>query len=143
MSLALPDPKSSVIPDWQWKNFTPDELRCKHTGLLVVVPDFMDKLQTLREILGFPFIVSSGYRHRTHPAERNKAQPGAHAYGRAVDIQVYGVRALAIVEQARPFGFTGIGVSQPNGSDGPRFVHLDDMTAAEGYHAPRPALWTY
>lgn len=133
-----------MVPEhWAWQNFGPDELRCKHTGTLVVVPSFMDKLQRLRTALGFPFKISSGYRHPSHPLERRKAQPGAHSFARAVDIEVAGIRALLIVERARAFGFTGIGVSQPNGSDGPRFVHLDDMTEAEGYHAPRPAFWSY
>lgn len=134
----------SPIPEhWNWPNFSPDELRCRHTGALLAVPSFLSRLQALRKALGFPFPISSGYRHSSHPAERHKSQPGAHTLGRAVDIAVAGVQALAIVERARAFGFTGIGVSQPNGSAGPRFVHLDDLTAADGYHAPRPAFWTY
>lgn len=128
---------------WGWPNFTPDELRCKHTGLLVVVPAFMDKAQRFRTALGFAFPTSSYYRHPTHPAERQKARPGAHSYGRAMDIRVGRIEALTIVERARAFGFTGIGVSQPAGSGGPRFVHLDDMTAADFYHAERPAFWSY
>ncbi|MEQ8396440.1 D-Ala-D-Ala carboxypeptidase family metallohydrolase [Thalassobaculum sp.] len=133
-----------AIPElWGWPNFTPAELACKHTGCLIVVPAFMSKLQALRSALAFPFPISSGYRHTSHPAERHKPLPGAHSFARAVDIAVSGVEALAIVERARAFGFTGIGVSQPNGSDGQRFIHLDDMTAADGYHAARPAFWSY
>jgi len=135
--------KPSVPEHWGWPNFTRAELTCKHTGELIIVPAFMDKLQSLRTALGFKFPISSGYRHPSHPAERKKKQPGSHTFARAVDIQIYGLRALTIVERARSFGFTGIGVSQPNGSAGPRFIHLDDMAVAEGYHAQRPAFWSY
>lgn len=135
------------LPDhWRWPNFGPEELRCKHTGSLVMVPSFLDRLQALRldPACDFPWIVASGYRHSTHPAERRKAQPGAHTFGRAADIRVYGVRALAIVERARAYGFTGIGVSQAPGTPAEnRFVHLDDMSEVEGFHAPRPHFWTY
>lgn len=141
MLAALPQPRN--IPEhWNWQNFTPDELRCKHTGLWAMNPRFLDRLQELRNELGFPFPVTSGYRAPQHPTEAAKKWPGAHCYGRAVDIAVDGVRALTIVERARAFGFTGIGVSQPVGGLGHRFIHLDDMQPDE-FHAVRPAFWTY
>lgn len=135
---------TSDLPEhWRWPNFSPEELRCKHTGALIVVPAFMDKVQAMRSALGFPWPISSGYRHTSHPAEVGKDQPGAHTFGRAVDVKVYGERAMQIVELARAFGFTGIGVAQRPGSPiDKRFVHLDDM-AAEDFHAPRPYLWSY
>lgn len=124
---------------WNWPNFTPAELQCRHTGTFAMNPAFLDKLQAFRTHLRFPLVITSGYRHPSHPIEQRKAQPGSHSFGRAVDIAVYGERALAIVEQARLFGFTGIGASQLSGAS--RFIHLDDMGA--DYHAPRPAFWTY
>lgn len=144
--MPLDDPSDRTLPDhWRWPNFSPAELRCKHTGSLIMVPAFLDRLQALRSLLGFPFPISSGYRHTSHPAEASKKSGGgAHTFGRAVDIQVYEERALAILERARSFGFTGIGNSQALDRDpADRFVHLDDMTVAEGYHAPRPAFWSY
>lgn len=144
--MPLDGPTDQALPDhWRWPNFGPAELRCKHTGALIMVPSFLDRLQQLRSLLGFPFPIASGYRHTSHPAERGKASGGgAHTRGRAVDIRVYGIRAMAIVERARALGFTGIGVSQSLGADqANRFIHLDDMTEADGYHAPRPAFWSY
>lgn len=74
------------FPDWRWPNFTPEEMACKETGALVIQPAFMDRLQRLRTELGFPFVISSGYRSARHSVERAKARPGAHVLGRAVDI---------------------------------------------------------
>ena len=104
-------------------------------------PDFMDKLISLREDLGFPLPLNSAWRSE----ERNKVVGGskmsAHLDGKAVDIAASGVRALQIIEQARNFGFTGIGINQ-KGSHQKRFIHLD--TAPQGDDLrPRPALWSY
>lgn len=140
MTLKLPEP--GIPESWRWPNFTPQELACKHTGAFAMSPAFLDRLQELRSELGFAFAVTSGYRAPSHPVEAGKKWPGAHCYGRAVDIAADGARALKIVERARAFGFTGIGVSQPVGQLGGRFIHLDDMQPDE-FHAVRPHFWTY
>lgn len=124
--------------NWQperWPNFSPDELRCKHTGTLQMEPDFLDRLQHLRDTLDKPLRITSGYRHRTHPVEARKSAPGVHAKGCAVDIACDGRLAHEILKAAFAQGFTGIGVSQKGGG---RFVHLD--TWEEG---PRPTCWSY
>jgi len=141
MDAKLPEP--GIPEHWNWPNFTPAELRCKHTGIFAMQPAFLDRLQELRTELGFPFVITSGYRAPTHPVEAAKKWPGAHAYGRAVDIATASaVRSLRIVERARAFGFTGIGVSMPVGQLGHRFIHLDDMQPDE-FHAVRPNFWSY
>lgn len=131
--------------EWQrdrWPNFSPDELRCRETGALLVVPSFLDKLQALRAAMGFPFVITSGYRHPTrHPIERRKPQPGAHALGRAVDIALRGERLFLVVTAAGRFGFTGIGVGAREGA--PRIIHLDDIEPGEATHLPRPTVWSY
>jgi zinc D-Ala-D-Ala carboxypeptidase len=122
----------------RWPNFSLDEMRCKHTGMVMIVPEFMDRLQALRRALDFPLPITSGYRSQSHPVERAKPKPGAHTTGRAVDIAVTGERAFRLVEAAPRFGFTGIGISQRSGHA--RFIHLDDVLE---FHAPRPAIWSY
>jgi hypothetical protein len=51
---------------------------------------------------------------------------------------------LRLVETAKKFGMTGIGVKQ-NGPAGKRFIHLDNLgskyTKLTG--GPRPWLWSY
>ena len=64
--------------------------------------------------------------------------------GQAVDVQISGADALRLVEVAKKFGMTGIGVKQ-NGPAGKRFIHLDNLgisyTKLTG--GPRPWLWSY
>jgi zinc D-Ala-D-Ala carboxypeptidase len=123
----------------RWPNFSEAEMRCKHSGRCEMNADFMDMLQALRVAYGRPLAVTSGYRDRSHPVEAGKSKPGAHAAGRAVDIACQGADAHRIAALAFGLGFTGVGVSQH--SRGARFLHLDTMTAAEGY--PRPTLYSY
>ena len=64
--------------------------------------------------------------------------------GQAVDVLISGADALRLVEVAKKFGMTGIGVKQ-NGPAGKRFIHLDNLgskyTKLTG--GPRPWLWSY
>lgn len=120
------------MTDWtQWPNFSEAELRCKETGECAMQPEFMDKLQALRTLVGKPFTITSGYRSPRHSIERAKAQPGTHAMGRAVDIQADGRLQFQIVSHAPGLGFKGIGIAKT-------FIHLDDWTGG-----PRPNLWLY
>ena len=92
---------------------------------------FLAKLDELREICGFPFRITSGYRDATHPSEVVKAAPGTgtHCQGIAADIAVSnGVERMNIVHEALKMGFS-IGVSRT-------FIHVDARTTT-------PVLWTY
>jgi zinc D-Ala-D-Ala carboxypeptidase len=120
-----------------WPNFKRQEFACSHTGQCRMDPAFLDWLQKLRTELGFPFHITSGYRHPTHPKERNKKFPGAHALGVAVDIRCTGAQAFLILRTAFARGVTGVGVQQPPGVRA-RFVHLDLKEAPN-----RPTVWTY
>lgn len=121
-----------------WKNFKIDEFACKHCGKNEISHELIDKLQSLREDLGFPFVISSGYRCDEHPIEKNKKSPGTHAQGIAVDIACSHQNALKIVSAAEGYGFTGIGVNQKGSG---RFIHLDIGKASAS--RPRPHIWSY
>jgi len=99
---------------------------------------FMERLQALRVAFNKPILITSGYRHPSHPIEAEKDEPGAHASGHACDIAVMGADALDLVGLAIQYGFTGIGVSQKGQT---RFIHLDDLEHED--HRPRPWLWSY
>lgn len=121
--------------------FTADELRCKHTGELVVVPSFLAALDTLRAAFGRPIVVNSGYRSPMHPIERRKPSPGFHSKGVAADIRPASgpLRPLAelAVRITRPDGarlFTGIGVDPTR-----NYIHVDTGTRAGNARA----LWRY
>jgi len=122
----------------RWKYFTEDEVKCKHTGLCSMDDDFMHKLDIIREEVGVPFIITSGYRDKTHPIEAKKKTPGAHASGKAVDILIRGKDALKLIEVALKHGITGLGVKQHGES---RFIHLDDLESQP--NRPRPTVWSY
>lgn len=118
--------------DWsRWPNFSEDELRCKETGEFDMQPDFLDRLQRLRTLLGQPLTITSGYRSPRNSIERAKPQPGTHAMGRAVDIAADGRLQFRIVGIATGIGFKGLGIAKT-------FIHLDDW---EG--GPRPNVWLY
>ena len=121
-----------------YKYFTEEELICRHCNEVGMNDEFMQKVDALREKMGFSFPVNSAYRCANHPIEARKASPGAHASGRAIDIGVRGEAAYKLLQGALEAGFTGIGISQKGGS---RFVHLDDLECSEG--RPRPHIWSY
>ena len=122
----------------EWKNFKLDEFKCKHCGKNEINHKLVDKLQLLRDDLGFPLVISSGYRCPEHPIEAAKKAPGAHASGRAIDIACKGDKAHRLLEAALRMGLSGIGVNQKGDY---RFIHLDDLENEEG--RPRPWVWSY
>lgn len=124
-----------------WLHFSLDELKCSHCGQCYMNPAFMTKLVKMREALEFPFFISSAYRCADHPDEAKKDSPGAHNTGRAVDILASGYQADLIVDHAKEHGFTRRGINQ-KGDHAQRFIHLDDLTAADDPKYGSP-LWTY
>jgi len=93
-------------------------------------PEFLEKLDQLRHVCAFPFVITSGYRDPSHPIEAAKEIPGRHAQGIAADIQILDSKSrYKIIKEAMKLGFTGIGVADT-------FVHLDTRGAP-------PVMWTY
>ena len=121
-----------------FKYFTADELKCQHCGAEGIDEYFMAKIDNLREELGFPFPVTSGYRCPEHPIEARKKAPGAHTSGKAVDIGVRGQEAYRLIEGAIELRFKGIGIAQKGEG---RFIHLDDIENSSS--RPRPWIWSY
>jgi zinc D-Ala-D-Ala carboxypeptidase len=77
-----------------YPNFSAQEFDCSHCGQNEMKPEFMAKLQKLREAYGSPMRVTSGYRCPQHIIEVKKARPGAHAsWFKLVDIGVQGEEA--------------------------------------------------
>jgi zinc D-Ala-D-Ala carboxypeptidase len=121
---------------WYYRNFTLEEMRCRHTGIDGMQPEFMEMLQKCRQIYGRPMTVTSAYRHPTHPIEARKARPGEHAMGLAADIHVTGSDALDLIDAALSAGFRRIGVNQ-NGDIRQRFIHLGASKDLP------PGVWSY
>lgn len=120
----LPAPIAADDPRWGqfWPNFTFDEMACRcGCNTCRMDPAVLDKLQHLRDLLGRPLPVSSGYRCANHSAEIKKSRPGQHFYGRAVDITVSHDDAGDLVALAWQAGWS-VGVNQKGAG---RFIHLD------------------
>ena len=121
------------------KYFTEQELECQHCGERKIDPDFMAIIEDMREELGFPFVVTSGYRCKDHPIEARKREPGSHSTGLAIDINVFGENAFKLTQLEITSGIKRIGWNQ-KGEHNKRFVHLD---IAESSGLPSPTIWTY
>ncbi len=104
-------------------------------------PEFLYKLDDLRERCGFPFIVTSGYRCPAYNARiSSTGENGPHTTGEAADIAAAFGPAYKLVQQAFFDGiFTGIGINQ-KGASTSRFVHLDTLNPGDN---SRPRVWTY
>ena len=106
------------------------EFRDQYTGENKIDKDFVQKLNSLREACGFPFIINSGYRSKNHPVEILKRAPGTHTDGIAADIRIIdGYQRRKIVEEALKLGFRGIGIHK-------HFVHVDMRKGP-------PVIWVY
>lgn len=122
------------------KNFTEAEVACRCGCGMTLAQDFLDKVQVLRDAVGFPTPVTSAARCPKHNAKvSSTGATGPHTTGRAIDLAVNRERAYVVLAAALASGlFTGIGVQQKGSG---RFVHLDDLPNTAGQ--PRPTVWSY
>ena len=123
-----------------YPNFSKEEFDCSHTLKNEMKKEFLDLLQEVRNKSSFPFVITSGYRHPTHPIEARKSKPGEHTYGMACDIGVYGSKAHELIKIAVEVGFPRIGVNQKGPLD-ERFIHLGIANESDGF--PSPWIWSY
>lgn len=117
--------------------FRQREFLCACCGVERMALDFMRKLDDLRDALGFPLLVTSGWRCQAHNSKIGGSLYGPHTQGRAADILIELEPAYRLVSNALRMGFTGIGMYQKG--TGPRYVHLDIAAAP----IQRPRIWTY
>ena len=110
--------------------FKLSDFDCQETGNNEMSEEFLDKLDDLRHVCGFPFIITSGYRDPSHSIEARKAKAGTHARGIASDIRINnGNEAYQIIKHAQSMGFNGIGVAKS-------FIHVDIRKGM-------PVIWCY
>ena len=117
-----------------YKYFSEFEFRCSATDLCEMEKYFLDRLTLLRMDYDRPMIITSGFRHNTHPVEAEKLKGGSHTEGVACDVKCNaGMDSYDLVKLALKHNFSGIGVCQKEGKS--RFIHLDLK--------PRVAIWSY
>jgi uncharacterized protein YcbK (DUF882 family) len=117
----------SEIPagHWPWRHFRPAEIACRGDGAILVQDEAMHRLEALRERLGQPLVVASGYRSPWYNRKVGGAERSQHMAGKAFDISLRdGLTIEDLVGAAKAVGFTGIGRYRT-------FVHVDVGPARE------------
>jgi zinc D-Ala-D-Ala carboxypeptidase len=105
---------------WPWQDFSPEEIASKGDGSLSVSRHSMDCLQELRDRMGVPLIITSGYRDPAHNRRSGGVANSQHLVSTAFDIRVDNVDPYRLIEQAKLSGFTSFGTYPKQG-----FVHCD------------------
>lgn len=118
--------------NWTWPNFSVSELACRCGGKYCDgtywhAPDFLDRLQMLREVCGRPLVIRSAHRCPQWNASVGGAPLSQHK-ALAVDIALKGHDRMKLRAEAERIGFSGMGLAR-------RFLHLDTRS--------RPAVWYY
>lgn len=102
------------------EHFTETELACRCCGRLLVNSDLVNRLEALRQLIGRPVLVNSGFRCPEHNRAVGGAKNSYHLRSMAADIRSPGLSVSQLVSLAEQVGFTGIGTYQTLG-----FVHVD------------------
>ena len=104
-------------------NFKVKEFMC-HDSCDKVLSDInlVSKLQDLRDYLGKPVTITSGYRTASYNKQCGGAENSYHLKGQAVDIYCTGVKPIVIALWAEFNGLGGIGLYLDRTQE---FVHID------------------
>ena len=94
--------------------------------------ELLEKLDVARDIAGFPFVITSGFRTIAHNKAVGGVKNSSHLMGYAVDIACTSSRKrFLMVEALLDAGFTRIGIADS-------FIHADcDPNKSQ------LAIWTY
>jgi len=98
-------------------------------------PSFLDLMDQIRDAVGEPLTVTSGYRCPKHNAKvSSTGSSGPHVHGRAIDIKADSNLRYRLVAAALKNGINRIGIADS-------FVHLDNLSSLDGF--PEDRIWTY
>lgn len=97
--------------------------------------EFMENLDAIREMCGFPFRITSGFRCPTHNSKvSSTGERGPHTTGKAVDIAAPSSEMrLKIMEAAQKRGFRRFGIARG-------FIHIDKLKKEDGFPE---GIWSY
>ncbi len=114
------------------KHFKSEEFECKHCGKVIIESKLIEVLEKLRNKLGKPVIITSGYRCEEHNKEIGGVPNSAHVRGYAVDIKAissktrYEIVNFLLLEGIKRIGIAG------------NFIHFDVDP-----EKPSPRIWVY
>lgn len=121
---------------WNYKYFKPKEIASKGDGSLLVNIDALTRLDILRELIGKPLYITSGYRDPLHNARVGGVPYSMHKFGKAFDISIKNVDKFKLESLARLVGFTGFGYYQT-------FLHVDTGRPRWWGIKARKKYWNY
>ncbi len=129
---SVSDAYPALAVAWRWPNFSMAELACRCRGRFCRgeywhAPQFLDRLQALRDAVGAPLRLTSAHRCDLWNAAIGGAPASFHKH-LAVDIDLAGHDRHALLSEARAQGFRGLGLARS-------FLHLDLRR--------QPATWFY
>ena len=108
------------------------EFACPCCGANNIKSEFIDKLESVRQIYGKPMYINSGYRCPRHNSAVGGVSESAHVDGVAADIGcTFATDRLKLVDIAISKGFRRIGIAKT-------FIHLDISESL-----PQDVLWVY
>lgn len=122
------------------QHFAAREFVCRDGSFFPMDRALTDLLQQLRDRLGRPVRVTSGYRSPAYNTQIGGAANSMHLYGRAADIQADGVRPEAVAALAESLmpDRGGIGLYVGQG-----FVHVDTRAARTRWKEDRKGQPSY
>lgn len=117
------------------KHFRRMEFLCPCCGKEDMDFDFVYKLDRLRETLGYPLAINSGWRCAKHNAKVGGKSNSAHLLGIAADVRMADSRRrFDFIDYGISLGFTRFGI-------GPNYVHVDLGSDTTGH--PARVIWMY
>lgn len=101
------------------RNFKLSEFACKDgSNDIILDMRLVWKLQELRDLLGRPVLITSGYRTESYNQKVGGVKNSQHLLGKASDIIVKGMEITELSRIAKIVGFNGIGIYKT-------FLHVD------------------
>lgn len=103
--------------DWEWPNFTPEELSSNGSGEFYWHVKTFDALQRARQMLGLPLFVNSAHRDWLYNLAIGGAPLSAHLFI-AADISTRNHNRLNLYAALKSVGFESFGFYET-------FIHVD------------------
>lgn len=93
---------------------------------------FLEMLDRARSLAGVPFVITSGYRTKSHNKAVGGVPSSSHISGNAADISIStSHQRFLVVAALLKVGFTRIGIAE-------NFIHVDN-----DHRKPSHVIWTY
>jgi len=101
------------------KYFKREEFECPCCKVNLIQDELVEVLDRARAIAGVPFVITSGYRCKSHNEEVGGSPTSSHLKGVAIDISVKDSHSRQLILKALlDVGFSRIGIAQT-------FIHAD------------------